>query len=307
MNRQKWLPVFRLTAIACCWLLLVNILPLHGQERSPLKKFEGIFQNQQNKEQYVQFTPDSNSLRAKLLWNGGQVQLYPGSDLEFSSQEGERVTLRFVRDADGAINQLLIGDKGVWKRTNDYHPIVKTEISHTPAQLKIYEGLYQLRAKMDRFIRFTERGNKLILKYYPDGQETAFVPDSAWEFFNRDQLQYTLDFKKDAGGNITQVLAFKRDLWSKVEKPHYGPEEMKAFAGKYQLNVDSDDVIQIRPSGGDLVIRQLWDGKETVVSPLAALYFYNEKEKLPFYFSKNSDGAVVKASSYESEFVKVKE
>jgi hypothetical protein len=303
MNRQKWLPVFRLMAIA--WLLLVYLLPLHAQERGQLKKFEGIFQNQQNKDQYVQFTADSNSLRAKLLWNGGQVQLYPGSDLEFIAKEGERVTIKFVRDPDGSINQMSVGDNGVWKRATDYHPIVKTEISHTPAQLKIYEGLYQLRPGLDRFIQFTEKGNKLILKQHWDGQETPFVPDSAWQFFNRDQLQFTLDFKKDAAGNITQVLAFKRDLWSKVEKTHYGPEEMKAFGGKYQLSVDSDDVIQIRPSGGDLVIKQLWDGKETIVSPLAALYFYNAKENLPFYFSKNSDGAITKASSYESVFVKV--
>lgn len=272
-----------------------------------LKAFEGVFQNQQNKDLNVQFTADTNSLNAKLLWNGGQLRLFPQSDLAFFSKEGERVNITFIKAADGNINQVNVGGNGVWNRVNNYKPLVKLEAPHTPAQLKIYEGLYENDRNSSAYLQFTEKDNQLILKQQWDGQEVQFVPDSAWSFFNKQQLMFTLDFTKGADGQITKVVAFKRDVWNKVAPAHYTPADLKIFEGKYQFKDDNDDVIQIIASGDNLVIKQLWDGKETVVSPLADLYFYNAGETYPLKFIKNNDGSITQALGINGDvFEKIK-
>jgi len=272
-----------------------------------LKPFEGVFQSQQNKEMNVQFTADTNSLNAKLLWNGGQIRLFPQSGLEFFSKEGERVNVTFVKGADGTITQVNVGGNGLWNRVNNYKPLVKAEAPHTPEQLKLYEGLYENAGNNGAYLQFTEKDNQLVLKQQWDGQEVQFVPDSSWSFFNKQQLRFTLDFTKGEDGQVTKVLAFKRDVWNKVKPVHYKPDELKVFEGKYQLKVDNDDIIQIIASGTNLVIKQLWDGKETVVLPMADMYFYNAAETYPLKFTKNSDGSITQVKGLNGdEFEKVK-
>lgn len=46
-----------------------------------LKAIEWYYQNQDNKDMYVQFTPSINGLNAKLLWNGAQLHLSHDSEL----------------------------------------------------------------------------------------------------------------------------------------------------------------------------------------------------------------------------------
>jgi hypothetical protein len=277
----------------------VNLTP------EELKSFEGVFQNARNKDLNVQFTADSNALQAKLLWNGGRLKVYPSAPLEFYSKEGETVNIKFVKGPDGKINQLSLGNGDTWNRVYNYHPLVRTEAAHTPEQLKVYEGLFQLGD--DRFIQFTEKSNQLILKQHWDGQELPFVPDSAWDFFNKTNLTFNLHFIKGTDGSVEKVLAFKRDLWTKVHPVDYSPAQLVAFEGKYQLKDDKDDIIQIRASGKNLVIKQLWDGKETVLVPQADLYFYCASESYPAKFTKDASGNIVGATMLSGdEFEKIK-
>jgi hypothetical protein len=73
------------------------------------------------------------------------------------------------------------------------------------------------------------------------------------------------------------VIAFGRDIWDKARALSLTPEQVKGFEGKYRLKEDPDDIIQMTASGLNLTIKQLWDGKETVVSPRTNVFFYNEK------------------------------
>ena len=62
------------------------------------------------------------------------------------------------------------------------------------------------------------RENNLVLKQIWDGEEILFVPESELSFFSKAIPLFSLDFSKDKDGNITQVLAFKRDVWIKKDK-----------------------------------------------------------------------------------------
>jgi hypothetical protein len=185
--------------------------------------------------------------------------------------------------------------------------LVKLEAPHTPAQLKVYEGLYENNGNTDMYVLFSERDNNLVLKQQWDGQEIQFVPDSTWSFFNKQQLRFTLDFTKGTDGEVTKVRAFGRDVWNKVKPVHYNRDELKTFEGKYRFKVDNDDIIQISAKGENLVIKQLWDGKETVVTPLAENYFYNTAETYPLKFAKNTDGTIALATALNGDvFEKIK-
>jgi hypothetical protein len=292
------------------WIFLIICLSkLHAQDtsRSRFHAFEGVFQDQQDKDRNIQFIADSDGLHAKILWANAVLWVFPSSDLEFQTREGERATVKFTRDPDGTVNQLTINGGGMWKRNNHYHPPVQNEIPHSPDQLKAYEGIYQFQGDPDRYIQFFEKDNKLVLKQHWDGQEIPFSPDSSWDFFTKDQVLFTLHFTKDSTGMPSKVLVFKRDLWLRAPRANYSGKDLQAFEGKYQLSVDSDDLIQISASGNNLIFKQLWDGKTTTVTPVADLYFYNAAEVFPLKFKKDSQGKITQVLALDGDsFVKVK-
>jgi hypothetical protein len=305
------------TIVLFCCLLFWAALPGFAQDtaggqdtshrvtlsREKLLIFEGIFTNEHNPDQSAQFTADTNCLKAKMLWTDVTLTLYPRSDLEFFSRGEEPVNITFAKDPDGKVEQLKLNDRAVWRRNRDYHPFVLKEAKHTPAQLKPYEGLFTMNGG---FIRLFEKDNQLILKQLWDGNEIPFVPDTAWNFYGRKNILFNLHFTMDANGQPTQFLAFKRDLWVKAKPAHYNPADLKVFEGKYHLDVDSDDVVQISASGTDLVIKQLWDGKSTTVSPTADLFFYNPAESFTLSFTKNGDGKITEAlGPNNNHFIKI--
>ena len=307
MNRN----LFLLIAIACPGFGLFGTSSASAQapqkdstaatvKLSPeqLKAFEGYFQSPQNKDLVVQFSAVENGLFAKLLWNNGEAHLIPESAMGFVSKEsgeGGPLHLVFQKDSTGVVNQVNVTNNGVWSRIKDYKPVVKKEMEHTPAQLAPFRGLYQLQggeAKFPKFLQFSERENKLVLKQMWDGHEIMFVPESELAFFSREIKQFTLDFSKDNNGNITQVLAFKHDVWVKAKKPALTPATLAAYQGKYQSEADPDNQIRLIARDSTLVIKQLWDGKETVVMPLGDTYFNNAALNLPLLIVMGPDGKV---------------
>jgi len=274
------------------------------------KALEGIFQDPGNNDRNVQFTAKENMLLAKLLWNNAEIQFLPESALEFVSKqpvEGELLHIQFLKDSTGAVSQVKLPNIGVWNRTKDYKPIVKKEMEHTPGQLKPFEGLYQLQNEKDRFIEFSVKENKLVLKQQWDGNEISFVPETPVDFFNKDVPLFSLKFSKDVFGNITDVLAFKTDLWIKVNPSLPTAGQMKAYEGKYQFIDDPDNFIQIIAKDGHLIMKQLWDGKEIIFEPKTQTFFYNKEQSLPLLILKDDSGAVVQVKLLGNDlFNKVK-
>ena len=259
------------------------------------KAVEGIFQSSQNSDMNVQFTARDNMLVAKLLWNNNELHLSPESPLVFSSkQEGNQDPIRitFIKDSSGAVNQVSVANNGVWKRNDNYKPIVKKEIEHTPEQLKQFEGLFQLQNDATRFIQFSVKDNNLVLKQSWDGETRSFVPESVMDFYVKDFPMFTLNFSKDNDGNINQVVAFKRDVWIKVKKASLSAEQLKSYAGKFRSNDDPDNMVELVVINDRLVLKQLWDKKEIILEAKTDTYFYNEAESYPVVIMKNKDGVV---------------
>src|SRR5437773_3202893 len=92
---------------------------------------------------------------------------------------------------------------------------IQKEIQDTQL-LKSFEGYYQFQDYKNTFLQIIAKGNNLILRQLWDGKEIAFVQKSELEFFNEEE-SFPLKFSKDQNGAITQVLAFKRDLWNKTD------------------------------------------------------------------------------------------
>jgi hypothetical protein len=289
-----------LACLALSWQ--VSISQDFNLSRSQMKPFEGLFQNPSQKEQVVQFTADSGFLVAKLLWNGASLRLYPSSDSVFYSKEGEQVVIRFSRGEDGTVSRLHIGNNQAWNRVKEYHSFVRKEIPHTAEDIRVYEGLYRANQNPGLILRITEKDNSLVLKQLWDSREVSgFVPDSMMSFFNKSIPQFTIHFSKDSSGKFNKMVAFGHDHWTRTEAVRYKPEDLLVFEGKYKLQADPDDMIQVRAAGDHLVVRQLWDGKEIPVSPVAGLFFYGEADSFSIYFIKNNGGKITQATALDSE------
>jgi hypothetical protein len=243
----------------------------------------------------VKISTAENGLNAKLLWNNGEMHLIPESDLTYVSKEsGDEgpIHLTFYRDSSGTVNKLEVGNNGTWNKVNDYKPVVKKEMQHTPVQLVRFEGLYQAKDDNSQLLQFSVKDNKLVLKQMWDGTEIPFVPETELGFFTRQTPLFSLDFSKDKDGKITQVLAFKRDVWIKTPKLVITDALLKTYEGRYRSKDDPDNEIRIIATDSNLVVRQLWDKKEFVRQPLTATYFSTQDRSFPLVIVKDQDGKV---------------
>jgi len=276
-----------------------------------LKACEGYYQFSKNEDVKIRLVLVENYLHLKPIWNDVDIRLVPVSDSVFRSGNGENGELQyitFVKDAHGVIQRFTNGGENYFNRLKDYKPIERKEIDHTPQQLKAFDGVYQSQMNPGAIMGLSERDNKLVLKQYWDGEEVLFVPDSALHFFSREQRLLNLKFSLGADGSIRSLEAFNKEEFDKIKQPPVSLALMKPFEGRYRLKEDSDDVIRVTATDSSLVIRQLWDGKEIVVRPLAESFFYNKDHAYTLYFKKDKDGGVVGALALDAdEFEKIKE
>ena len=260
-----------------------------------LKAFEGYYRNPQNKEMVVHVMRQRDTLVAKPLWADLTIHLVPKGDLVFHTIEDvERgpIDITFSRDSTGAIGALDLGNGAKWNRDAAYKPVVKKEMEHTPAQLKPYEGVYRLDREGERFLQFFVKDNNLILKQVWDGTEIAFHPENVEDFYTEKMPIFSLRFTKDQMGNVTQVLAFGRDLWVKTKQPDLSAAALGAATGKYQSKDDPDNQVAISVRGKDLVVKQLWDGQEIALQALTDTYFYNPAKAYKLQLHKDDNGRV---------------
>jgi hypothetical protein len=292
--------------------LSVSWLPSFAQPRlSPeqLKAFEGYYRNPQNKEMVVHILLQRDTLVAKPLWADLTIHLLPKGDMVFHTIEDVEhgpIDITFSRDSTGDIAALDLGNGAKWNRDKGYKQVVKKEMVHTPAQLKPYEGVYGLDREGERFLQFFVKDNNLILKQVWDGMAIPFHPENTEDFFTEKMPIFTLHFTKDQGGNVTQVLAFGRDLWVKMKQPDLSAAVLGGASGKYQSKDDPDNQVTISVRDKELVVKQLWDGKEIAVQALTDTYFYNLAKAYKLQLRKDDNGKINEVVLLEtSVFVRV--
>ena len=224
-SRHKFPVVLSMIFSICFIGNSLQATPLQRQETPKeikdtqlLKSFEGYYQFQNDKNTFLQIMVKGNNLILKQLWDGKEIVFVRKSELEFFNEE-ESFPLKFSKDQQGAITQVLAFDRDLWNRAADYKPVVKKEIHLSPQQLKAFEGKYKFQFEKgeDSFLQITATTDHLVLKQLWDGKEINFVSESDLEFFCKDQ-SFPLKFIKDKNGNIIQMLAFNKDLWERIKE-----------------------------------------------------------------------------------------
>ena len=202
------------------WEKVNDLTPNLSQEfrltPEELQAFAGYYQFEKDPDAYLQFSVKDNGLIAKQVWDGREFFILPKSALEFHSVK-EQYPAKFVRDSDGKVAHVLVFNKDVWKKVAVYTP--RKEIKLSPERLKAYAGRYtfQLEPGRDFFIQITAGEDHLVLKEEWSGNVIKFSPSSELEFYNVPR-RFPLKFSKDSTGKVTTVLAFHRDLWTRVKE-----------------------------------------------------------------------------------------
>jgi hypothetical protein len=180
----------------------------------------------------------------------------------------------------------------------------QTTTTDTLKYLKPFVGKYQFTDNKMVFLQIMIKDGRMMLKQLWDKQEIPFRQTSELEFYN-DERKFPLKFTKNNTGEITQVLAFNRDVWNKVADDYTPPmkkiikltnDQLKVFAGKYELkggDGDADDIAEVSVADGHLSIKHERD--VTNLLAVSDLEFVTEDQSFDVVFSKAPDGTVMQA------------
>jgi hypothetical protein len=195
------------------WLYAQNINP--GANKK-LKVFEGFYQSRDNKDAFLKITAKGDSLVLQQLWDQKEFPFEQTAALEFYCK-AQSFPLKF-KDSAGTITQVLAFNRDIWNKVKGYKPPVHKEVQLTSKQLQSLERKYKMQGgDADDILQITYQGNNLILKQLWDNQVITFKPESPLDFYCKDRM-FPLKFSKDKNGIVTQVLAFNKDVWIKMNE-----------------------------------------------------------------------------------------
>jgi hypothetical protein len=177
----------------------------------------------------------------------------------------------------------------------------------THDDLSKFQGYYQLSEDSDMYIQILIKQDKLVLKQMWDKEEITFDQTSDLEFYNS-QHNFPLKFVT-ANGAITEVIAFSRDVWKKVasympvvnKEVQLGEKKLKSFEGFYNLSTNQKAYLRMTAKGNNIVVKEMWSGKEIVIAPASDLEFFGKDMRYPVKFTKDDKGAVTEALIFERD------
>ncbi|MGV3589499.1 MAG: hypothetical protein ACO1OF_21000 [Adhaeribacter sp.] len=100
-------------------------------------------------------------------------------------------------------------------------------ISQPAADLKQFEGTYQLLGNQNLKLQISAAGTGLTLKEMWSNREISFQQKADLNFVAAEHPEFTLNFAQDKSGTINQVTAFKRDIWIKAN-PNAAEKKLSA-------------------------------------------------------------------------------
>lgn len=281
--------------------------------RQDLKAFEGYYLADFDKETYVQIRATGNQLIWKQLWNDREIVFNQQSALEFLNVDKD-FPLKFLKNDQGSVVQLLAHNRDHWNKVKGYAP--PKYIHLQPEALKSFEGYYQNKRDDGKmmYLQIEPIADGLKLREGWTGREVMFRPTTPTDFFAQ-QWRFPLQFTKDDNGNVTQVLAFHRDLWKKMQDPSTAvmkkevklqPAQLKALEGKYQII--SGDKLTITAEKEGIVLTQLWDNVSVHLVPSSATEFFSKENGMPLVFTLDNNGVATEVLAYEKDrWTKIKE
>jgi hypothetical protein len=284
---------------------LISPLEAPRTARQDLKAFEGYYQADFNKDVHIQIRASGDQLILKQQWDEKEIVFKQQSALEFSNED-KKFPLKFFKNDQGVVVQVLAFNRDHWNKVTNYAP--PKYIHLQPEALKPFEGYYQMMhdGKMN-YIQIESIPDGLTLRQGWDGKEIKFSPKSATEFLG-DNGCFSLEFTKDGNGNVTQVLAFHRDLWKKMQDPSAAvikkevklePAQLKGLEGEYQM--EGGNKISIKAESGGLVLKQLWDNEVIHLVPASPTEFFSKENGMPLVFKTDKNGVATEFIAFEKD------
>jgi hypothetical protein len=294
VNTTLWACV---SLIFICIALLFQEYRVFAQVKETFAAFEGHYRIKLESGEYfhIAITSRENGLTLTQLWDGKEIRFQPTSEMEFKAIDSP-FPLKFTKDANGVITQVLAFNRDLWTRDNDYKPVIKPEVKLTLEQLKVLTGFYQYQSNKN-YIEIFIKDNQLMAKQMWDGKEHHLATESEVEVRTL-EANITGKFIKNEQGVVTQLHVNNRDLLDKVDD--YKPvekkivklteEQMKAVSGYYQQQNNKDLFVRVLATGDAVIVKQMWDGQEKTFAAESPLIFHSDPHKL--VFSKDPDGEV---------------
>jgi hypothetical protein len=180
--------------------------------------------------------------------------------------------------------------------------------------LKSFEGYYTMNfGSQTAYLQISATADGVKLKQLWDQKEIVFARKSDLNFEGENGT-FPLNFSKGADGVVSQVTAFNRDLWTRTKdyKPvtqTYKPtsKDLKLVEGKYRV-VSSGDNVQFYSENGNLLAKQLWDGKVHHMLAQTGLKYTSQEAGITATFVKNDKGEIVRADLSQGDVLeKIKE
>ncbi|RYU94299.1 serine hydrolase [Emticicia agri] len=93
------------------------------QRKDDFKAYEGYytFQFEPGKDVYIKILTKNGHLGLIETWHGGEITLDQQSELEFFN-ETRNYPIKFTKNKEGAIVEMLVHNKDVWKKADNYKP-----------------------------------------------------------------------------------------------------------------------------------------------------------------------------------------
>ena len=245
-----------------------------------LKALEGIYQNEANKAVYVQVIVKQNTLIVKQLWDGKETAMAAQSDVSFLVHVGYLRIIKFTKNDDGIATKFSTLNKEDWNKVESYQPAAAIKL---PVQdLKKFEGYYEFKDRKGQFLQISTNDDGLVLKQLWDNREVNFTATGPLAFLAKENPQFTLQFAADNTGQITQVLAFGKDVW--VRNDNYHPpvviklavQDLKRLEGKYEFRNEKGQFLQISATENGLILKQLWDSQQIDFVATSPLDFFSK-------------------------------
>ncbi|OQP44859.1 hypothetical protein A4H97_10905 [Niastella yeongjuensis] len=281
--------------------------------RQELKAFEGYYQSDFNKDSHIQIRASGDQLILKQQWDEREIVFNQQSALEFSTPD-KKFPLKFFKNDQGAVVQVLAFNRDHWNKVTNYAP--PKYIHLQPEALKLFEGYYQNKRDDGKmmYLQIESIPDGLLFREGWDGREIKFSPKSATEFLGRNGT-FSLEFTKDDNGNVTQMLAFHRDLWKKLQDPSAAvikreiklePAQLKALEGEYQMQ--DGNKIGIKAESEGLVLKQLWDNEVIYLVPFSSTGFFSKERSMALVFKTEKNGVATEFMVDEKDrWTKIKE
>ncbi|MEP7143637.1 MAG: hypothetical protein ABI707_12235 [Ferruginibacter sp.] len=78
-------------------------------------------------------------------------------------------------------------------------------------------------------------------------------------------------------------------------------QAFKKLEGYYQFTNDTATYLQITSQGSNLILHQLWDGKEISFERKSELEFVNKEQSFPLKFTSDQNGTITQAVAFDRD------